>query len=341
MRVLPLVLLVIGLGAVPLAAQAVTVQEIVDQISTTSYQSYLESTLPTHNGSNRCQSFSVASGAYTHGAQHDPTAEAVFLAFRRSGWTTSYLPFSLAEDGTGYLSWGRNIIAIKQGTTRPDDVYLLSGHYDSTANHESSWTTCPGADDDGSGVAALLEIARVTSQYNFPATIVLAVFDGEEQTVVSGGVTYRRVGSTYYSNMLQSQGVIGHVKGMISVDMIAWLTPYSSDPTTGEDLRNKVDIEARQSQMTTIDGQLTSAVAAYGGGLTINIRGNPGDYSDHVSFADKGVQAVQLIEDGWWSNPNYHHQTDSADTLNYINYPYAAKMLKIATGWLCTQALAP
>lgn len=310
-------------------SQAVTVQQVVDQISTASYKSYLENTIHTHSLDNNCFNMGVKNGVVQHGATHDLDAEAVYTAFRRNGWTTYYNPFNLVQDGTGNLWAGKNVIAVKQGATRPDDIYILSAHYDSTANHQATFSVTAGADDDGSGIAALLEIARVMSPYTFDGTVILAVFDGEEQTVISSGTTYRRIGSVYYAAQLQNQGIMPNVKGMISVDMIAWQSGETA-------YRNKADLETRTT-MTQIIGTLSSAIQTYGGGLVVDVRGNPGDFSDHVSFADYGVQALQLIEDGWWNNPNYHMETDYVDLPGYIDYTYATKMVKSVTGWLCTR----
>ncbi len=159
-------------------AQAVTTQEVVNQISLTSFQNYLTS-LPTHLGDNRCINYQLVGNVYQSGAQHDVARDEIFQWFRRSGWTTFIDPIHLT-DTSGNIWNGANVIAVKQGTVTPDKIYLIMGHYDTTANHETTWTTCPGGDDNSTGDAGMLEMARVLANYTFDSTIIFVASDGEE-----------------------------------------------------------------------------------------------------------------------------------------------------------------
>jgi hypothetical protein len=81
------------------------------------------------------------------------------------------------------------ILAIQKGTTDPDRVIVISGHIDSRVTDPMNATSdAPGANDDGSGTAAVIEAARVLSKHRFPATIVYAVLEGEEQGLYGGKV---------------------------------------------------------------------------------------------------------------------------------------------------------
>ena len=62
------------------------------------------------------------------------------------------------------------------------------------------------------------------------------------------------------------------------------------------------------------------------------------DRSDHAPFEWQGFQAALLIEHEWESNPNYHHQSDTVDTPNYIDYHFAANMTRGTLGWLAGAA---
>lgn len=80
-----------------------------------------------------------------------------------------------------------DVLGIQRGTTDPDRVIIIAGHIDSRVNDVMDATTdAPGANDDASGVAAVLEAARVLSRHKFPATIVYAVLSGEEQGLFGG-----------------------------------------------------------------------------------------------------------------------------------------------------------
>ena len=75
-----------------------------------------------------------------------------------------------------------NAVAIQRGTERPNDVVIITGHIDSRVTDPMDFTKdAPGANDDGSGTAAVLEAARVLSKHKFPGTIVYAALSGEEQ----------------------------------------------------------------------------------------------------------------------------------------------------------------
>ena len=82
-----------------------------------------------------------------------------------------------------------NALAIQRGTERPNDVVIISGHIDSRVTEVMDFTKdSPGANDDGSGTAAVMEAARVLSRHKFPATIVYAVLSGEEQGLLGGKI---------------------------------------------------------------------------------------------------------------------------------------------------------
>lgn len=86
-------------------------------------------------------------------------------------WTDRHAWASASDNGV-------NILAIQNGTTDPDQWVVLSAHYDTVVG---TGATVYGAWDDGAGVAALLELARTLSQWDFPFTVVYAFFDGEEK----------------------------------------------------------------------------------------------------------------------------------------------------------------
>ncbi|HEY1879488.1 MAG TPA: M20/M25/M40 family metallo-hydrolase [Caulobacteraceae bacterium] len=80
-----------------------------------------------------------------------------------------------------------DVLAIQRGTTDPERVIVISGHLDSRVRDiMNSTSDAPGADDDGSGVAAVVEAARILSQHRYPATLVFAVLSGEEQGLYGG-----------------------------------------------------------------------------------------------------------------------------------------------------------
>jgi len=276
--------------ALPVYLEAQLISQIVDQVSQSSYTHYLDDLLYTHDGDNR-----------GYGAEHDLARANIFNQFDSYGLNPYLDPF-LYNNSTYY-----NVVATHPGTTRPEDIYILGAHFDSVHN--------PGADDNGSGTAGVLEAARVLSQYEFEATMIFIAFDREEQGLR---------GSRAYAQAHTNDNILG----MISLDMIAYNGSGSNQARVyGRDMSN------------SLKQDLIEAISLYGNGL------EAGDFgalaaSDHVPFQDEGFEACLLIEYDLWNNPHYHTANDSVDTPNYIDYAYATTMVRGAVGYLATDAVA-
>lgn len=88
-----------------------------------------------------------------------------------------------------------NVVATIRGTTDPDRIYIATGHYDSINSEVMNATLdAPGADDDASGVAVIMELARVLSRHPLDATVMLAAVQGEEQGLLGSRGSGRRSG---------------------------------------------------------------------------------------------------------------------------------------------------
>ena len=245
--------------------------------------------LYTHNGHNKGWG----------GAQHDPCRNSILNKFQAYGWNASLHEF------TFWLIFnGQNVIAEKVGTSQPSKIYILGAHYDSADN--------PGADDDASGVAALLEIAGIIADWDSACTIRLCAFDKEELGLL---------GSAAYADDVADQDIAG----MIALDMIAYRDGSGNTARIyGRTTSNPVKLP------------LAQALSDYAG-ITATIGGQL-DASDHASFEAVGKPACCLIEYNYEGNPHYHTSTDSCDTANYLDYSYAVQLTKGALGWLVDAA---
>lgn len=273
------------------ALRAATVQEVVNQVSQANYYDLMWNKLYTHTGNSR-----AANG----GAQHEPAAQNIFLEFRRCGLTTYFDPFV-----NGTLKC-KNVVAIKPGVTTPNVIYILGAHYDSTVG--------PGADDNASGVAGVLESARAMAKYKFAATIIYVAFDNEEGS--HGGSLHMAA---------EHQG--DNIQGMISADMLSCnLSGYPNHA-----------LIYGASGMTTTKQQLADAITAYGNGITWG-DGGVWTGSDHNSFLLAGFPAAWLYEAIYWGNGDIHSLNDNSDRVGYLDYTYATNMTKSLVGWLATQA---
>ena len=206
-----------------------------------------------------------------------------------------------------------NLIVELPGSTLPQQAVVLSAHLDSFANG-NPWSSAPGADDNASGAATLLEAARLLRSYQFERTILLIWFTGEEQGMV---------GSAYF---VQHPPAGLTILGDINLDMISYDSDYDRcfEVHTG-------DLPASQA----VGQCLADTIQANGIGLSHDlVISQPERGSDHASFWDAGLGAVLVIENdtdqgqpggcsGADSNPNYHTAGDVVETLNFA---FAAQM---------------
>ena len=263
-------------------------QLAADQVSLGSYYDFMDDWLYTHTGHNRGP----------NGAQHDPCRDNIVYLMQSYGLDVHLEVFNYS----GYQF--ENVVGTKLGTVYPNKEYIIGAHYDSVSN--------PGADDNASGVALVLEAARILTQYESEYTIRFIAFDAEELGLI---------GSDHYVDLHFGDDI----RGMISADMVAY------DPNT-----NRANIYGRTAS-NPIKNSLAAAVAEYGNGLTCTIGGDT-PYSDHAPFEAAGFQACLLIEGEVWNNPYYHTQQDNFENPNNLNFAYAVKMTRSVVGWLVDQA---
>jgi hypothetical protein len=201
-----------------------------------------------------------------------------------------------------------NIIATIPGQVHPDEVLFITAHYDSISN--DPYNAAPGADDNGSGSSAVIEAARVLSQYAFERTIIFACFAGEEQGLY---------GSFAYTADVLATGM--DVIGCINFDMIA----YSGSDPAPPDL-----IIYTNTASLSLAGQFEDAALHYFPDdlepVIINDSGMTA--SDHAAFWSRGYPAVFGCEAEPWTadfNPLYHTTNDLPDILDM---DYAANVTR-------------
>ncbi len=210
--------------------------------------------------------------------------------FRALGLETSLQPFTVS----GFS--GRNVVAQKRGTTEPKEIVIICAHYDSTSPVASRYTNAPGADDDGSGTAGVMEAARILSGRAMDFTVRFIAFDGEELGLL---------GSSAYAAAARAAGE--SILAVVNLDMIGYPDelPEDLDAVTNRESSWLLDrIQETASTYTTLSTQKVI---------------NPGDvYSDHAPFWDVGYSAMLVIEDSDPTPPNpyYHTVNDLVSTLN-------------------------
>jgi Zn-dependent M28 family amino/carboxypeptidase len=183
------------------------------------------------------------------------------------------------------------------------DIVIISAHLDSINSAGGLESKAPGADDNASGSAGLIEIARILASHNSIHDLRLILFGGEEQ---------RLVGSRRYVDTL-SASERGRIRAVINMDMIATLN--TNMPT--------VLLEGASLSQTIIDN-LAASASTYTS-LKVEQSLNP-FASDHVPFIDVHIPAVLTIEGADRSNTNVH---TANDTIDYINYDLALEIIRM------------
>jgi hypothetical protein len=209
-------------------------------------------------------------------------SEYLFKAYASFGYAPEYQWFA-ARGALGGQS--ANVIATLKGTVNPELVYVVSSHYDSVAGG-------PGADDDTSGTAALLEAARILAGHPMPATIVFASFTGEEAGLL---------GSREYVRRAVESGT--KIVGALNNDMIGWSNDHRLDNTirySNPGIRDVQHGAAMQfSNLITYDAlyyKSTDAAAYYEA------------FGDIVG----GIGSYPVL-----GNPHYHQPHDLLDGMNH------------------------
>ncbi|HLZ18714.1 MAG TPA: M28 family metallopeptidase, partial [Smithellaceae bacterium] len=208
---------------------------------------------------------------------------------------------------------GRNVIGAKTGSTRPSEIVLLTAHLDDMPSSGAA----PGADDNGSGSAALLMIAGIMASNTFERTVRFVFFTGEEQGLY---------GSTAYASAASSAG--DNIIAVINMDMIAW--DFTGAPILR--LHTRTSASPGYSADQAIAGTFTSVVTTYSlsSGLTPIATADGETASDHSSFWDHGYAAILAIEDGTDDfNPYYH---TASDRRQYFNMAYFTGFTKAILG---------
>ncbi|MCX6576660.1 MAG: Zn-dependent exopeptidase M28 [Candidatus Aminicenantes bacterium] len=218
--------------------------------------------------------------------------------FAHLGLHCEYEPFTFATTRTS-----RNIVATLLGKTHPLRVIIICAHYDSTSNQPT--TLAPGADDNASGTAAVMEIARVLANTSFDYTIKFICFSAEE---------WGLYGSKYYAQAAKGRHEM--IIGVVNLDMIAYADLMPEDLNvfvnqTSEWLANRNIIMGKLYGPLDILKALNSSMRS----------------SDHAPFWDQGYSAMLGIEDYGLKNPYYHKTADTFDTLNM---DFATSVTKIA-----------
>jgi hypothetical protein len=251
----------------------------------------------------------------------------------------------------------KNVLGILRGTDSSDPrVLLISGHLDSrNSDAMDSVGLAPGANDDASGVAVLLEVARIMSQKRFPCTIIFMALQGEEQGLF---------GARHMAGKLKSQG--SHVVAMLNNDIvgnsIASETGQKNDKTvrvfsetipafeTDDQTAARTALKAENdSPSRQLARYIKKNAEVYLHDFKVTLNARPDRFlrgGDHTPFNQLGFTAVRFTE----FHENYLHQHQNVrqenkmqygDLPEFVDYQYAANVARINLAALASLAKAP
>jgi Peptidase family M28 len=249
-----------------------------------------------------------------------------------------------------------NVIATLQGTASPQRYYVVTGHLDSRVTDVLDFSSdAPGADDDASGVAAVLELARVFATRQFPGTLVFATVAGEEQGLY---------GSTFMAQQMAAAGA--DVQGMFSNDIIG--ASQGWDGTKSDPFTVRLFVEGIPTNVTPGEISTMQAVGGENDGVThqlgrfvqetapfeltgmkIRLIWRRDRYlraSDHVSFQGQGYPAARFTEPR--ENFDHEHQNTQVtngvqfgDLIQFVDFKYVARVAGVNAAALWSLATSP
>jgi len=248
-----------------------------------------------------------------------------------------------------------DVVAIQRGTSDPDRVIVITGHIDSRVTDPLNATSdAPGANDDGSGTAAVLEAARILSRHRFPATIVYGVVSGEEQGLNGSEILARYaraqgwrveadLNNDIIGNSCSSDGVCddAHVR-VLSEGVRRDATPElvaqqrslgGENDSPSRNLSRFVDHLADELSLG-LDVRQIWRTDRFGRG------------GDHISFQQLGYPAIRFsvaIENYNWQHQDLRTENGTVygDTIDHMDFPYLKRVTQLNVATIAALARAP
>ncbi len=250
-----------------------------------------------------------------------------------------------------------NVVATLKGTQAESQnrIYVVSGHYDSMCGSPTDGKCdSPGANDDASGTAAVLEMARVMAKYKFDATIVFMAVAGEEQGLL---------GSTYFAEQAKQKDanveamftndIVGNTLGGNGVRDRRTVRVFSEGVPSSETPEEATVRRSVGGENDSASRQLARFIKEIGEGYVPHMkvtmvyrRDRYGRGGDHIPFLERGFAAVRFTE----PNEDFRHQHQNVRTENgikygdlpeFVDYPYVANVARVNAANLAMLALAP
>ncbi|HEX2762962.1 MAG TPA: M28 family peptidase [Allosphingosinicella sp.] len=248
-----------------------------------------------------------------------------------------------------------DIVAIQRGSVDPNRVVIITGHIDSRVTDVMNATAdAPGANDDGSGAAAVLEAARVLSRHKFPYTIVYGALMGEEQGLLGGKIIadYAKAeGWTVIAEL--NNDIIGNSCSSDGICDDAHVRVFSEGPRW----QGHEDLAARIRSLGGENDAPSRNISRWLDGLAedlalgLDVRqvwrndrfGRGGDHTEMLNLGYPAVRITVAIENYNWQHQDLRTENgvQYGDTIDKMDFPYLTKVVKLNVAALAALARAP
>jgi hypothetical protein len=245
-----------------------------------------------------------------------------------------------------------NVVAIQRGTERPNEVVIVQAHIDSRASDVmDAKSDAPGANDDGSGSALVLEAARVLSQRKYPTTIVYALLQGEEQGLFGGRLlaNYAKAQGWTVKAVLNND-IVGNSRGSDGLVDDTNVRVFSEGPRADGDDKLRAAARRYGGENDSPSRSLSRFIAGLAG-QPLNVRqvwraDRMGRGGDQLPFQEAGYPAVRFTV----AVENYDHQHQDlrtekgvvyGDTVEFMDFAYLAKVTSLNVAALDRLAKVP
>ncbi|MBK7143394.1 MAG: M28 family peptidase [bacterium] len=226
--------------------------------------------------------------------------------FQQFGYSAITTPTFTYSGGTHY-----NVKVVKTGTTEPNKVVVIGGHYDTYNAQSPGSIYAPGSDDDGSGTTLTMEVARVLANVPLRKTVIFMPFSAEEVGLIgsnAAAVSFRNAGT--------------NVEAMLNYDMVGYVEdyPWRLNLSSGSNTAYRDLTAANATRLTSLVPNIVSM----------------GSSSDHYPFFQQGFPVCDNIEtdfnyDGWHTN---------LDLTSRMNFNYLTEVVKLAVATVAIVANA-
>jgi len=250
-----------------------------------------------------------------------------------------------------------NVVAIQRGTADPNRLVMMSGDIDSRISDPLNGTDdSPGANDNASGMAGVLEAARTLTQYKFPGSIAYVGLSGEEQGLFGGkGLAKYAQDNNWNLQAVLNNDMIGNITGIDGVTDNTSFRIFSEPyyPESANDERQNIfrrffggEVDGPSRQLARYIHRVTTQYTTNLKPMMIYRLDRFGRGGHHRPFNDAGFPGIRIME----THENYTQQhqdirtedgIEYGDKLEHVNFPYAAKLTGVNAVSLAGLASAP